>query len=422
MEKSADDSSSTTTTLGTTRNISDQSQTMVTGDYESKCKDNGTTNIILTKGINNDDNDVDHDRGGDDDDDNDDKKKKNDDFQGDLQSLQHNLFLLKGDQAIDRESFDQLHKKLIDETAKAARLKEQYHDHESQSKVIELMNDLKNSRLEAQSSLSFSMDKNNELMSIVLDKDREISELKQHNNRDSQYHHHHQKQQHQLSVVTADISNNNNNNNNVYQVNNSVEELPRYQIALVNMDKELTKLNQEVLFFQKQSIKQKRSADLLTKQILEQANKNQELQAQVQVLSSELMNVSRGKESKATLVKVKDNLIARYHSLVDLHEPKTVNNNDDDIVTLLNAKEGVLVEQKSFEISNRVDTIEIEQCMKRLQFTNSILMVDLKRALQEKKSLCALLQEKDYLLGNFESLLRQKEGNGAWSSYADRSS
>ena len=185
-----------------------------------------------------------------------------------------------------------------------------------------------------------------------------------------------------------------------------MEELPRYQIALVNMDKELTKLKQEVLSFQKQSIIEKRSADLLTKQLLEQAFKNQELQAKIQVLSSEL-NVSKGKESKATLVKVKDNLIARYHSLIDLHESKTVDNNDY-VVTLVNAKEGVLVEQKSFEISNRGDTVEIERCMKRLQSTNNILMEDLKRALQEKKSLCALLQEKDCLLGHFESMLRQK--------------
>jgi len=130
------------------------------------------------------------------------------------------------------------------------------------------------------------------------------------------------------------------------------------------------------------------------------------LQAKIQVLSSEL-NVSKGKESKATLVKVKDNLIARYHSLIDLHDPKTVDDNDY-VVTLMNAKEGILVEQKSFEISNRGDSVEIERCMKRLQSMNSVLMGDLKRALQEKKSLCALLQEKDCLLDNFESMLRQK--------------
>jgi hypothetical protein len=74
---------------------------------------------------------------------------------------------------------------------------------------------------------------------------------------------------HRYNNVYDDTDNNNdnnnsNNNNNIYQVNNSVEELPRYQIALVNMDKELTKLKQEVLSFQKQSIIEKRSADLLT--------------------------------------------------------------------------------------------------------------------------------------------------------------
>jgi len=102
IEISADDSSSTTVVLGTT-NISDQSQTTISGDYELKCYDNGTKNIS-TNGVNNYD-DAHHDRGGDDDD-NDDDDEINDDYQGDLQSLKHELFLLKGDQAIDRESFD----------------------------------------------------------------------------------------------------------------------------------------------------------------------------------------------------------------------------------------------------------------------------------------------------------------------------
>ncbi len=62
--------------LGTT-NISDQSQTTISGDYELKCYDNGTKNIS-SNGINNDYDDVDHDRGGDDDNDDD---EINDDYQ-----------------------------------------------------------------------------------------------------------------------------------------------------------------------------------------------------------------------------------------------------------------------------------------------------------------------------------------------------
>jgi len=228
---------------------------------------------------------------------------------GEIAELKHELFILKDEHAIDIVRIDQISKQLIGEAIKVTRQTEQYE--ESQCKLVELMNDLKNVRLEASSSISLHADKCKELMRILSDKDKEISDLKRHNN-DNNINVNSQHRQ-QLSIITTDISNNNNNNNNNNNSNNnhcnssSTEELQRYQTALVNMNNDLSKFKQEVLFHKQQSIVDKRTTELLTKQLLEQVAKNQELQTKVQKLSDELMNVSKGKEAMATLVKVKDN-------------------------------------------------------------------------------------------------------------------